>query len=67
MTLPAASPWLRRVPTPVWDSAGRTGVGIAHTGRGAYKSKYLIFDPVAYEFLGFRDERTPAIHRPGRR
>ncbi|MDX5572578.1 MULTISPECIES: CU044_5270 family protein [Streptomyces] len=44
----------------VQDSAGRTGVGIAHTGRGSYKSKYLIFDPVSYEFLGFRDERTSA-------
>ncbi|WCN05237.1 CU044_5270 family protein [Streptomyces sp. M92] len=53
----ALVPGVRTIPG-VKDSAGRTGVGIAHTGRGSYKSKYLIFDPVSYEFLGFRDERT---------
>ncbi|MGW6579003.1 CU044_5270 family protein [Streptomyces globisporus] len=52
-------PGVKTIPG-VQDSAGRTGVGIAHTGRGSYKSKYLIFDPVSYEFLGFRDERTSA-------
>ncbi|WP_030594723.1 CU044_5270 family protein [Streptomyces anulatus] len=52
-------PGVKTIPG-VKDSAGRTGVGIAHTGRGSYKSKYLIFDPVSYEFLGFRDERTSA-------
>ncbi|GGZ02375.1 CU044_5270 family protein [Streptomyces nitrosporeus] len=44
----------------VRDSAGRAGVGIAHTGRRPYEGKYLIFDPASYEFLGFRDERTSA-------
>ncbi|MFC7829056.1 CU044_5270 family protein [Streptomyces sp. NPDC057375] len=53
----ALVPGVKTIPG-VRDSAGRTGVGIAHTGRGSYKSKYLIFDPVSYEFLGFRDERT---------
>ncbi|MFI7893492.1 CU044_5270 family protein [Streptomyces sp. CACIS-1.16CA] len=52
-------PGVKTIPG-VKDSAGRAGVGIAHTGRGSYKSKYLIFDPVSYEFLGFRDERTSA-------
>ncbi|MFC7891928.1 CU044_5270 family protein [Streptomyces sp. NPDC057381] len=52
----ALVPGVRTIPG-VKDSAGRTGVGIAHTGRGSYKSKYLIFDPASYEFLGFRDER----------
>lgn len=33
-------------------------MGIAHTGRGSYESKYLIFAPASYEFLGLRDERT---------
>ncbi|MGW7339906.1 CU044_5270 family protein [Streptomyces sp. NPDC054808] len=53
----ALVPGVKTIPG-VRDSAGRAGVGIAHTGRGSYKSKYLIFDPVSYEFLGFRDERT---------
>ncbi|MFH9264563.1 CU044_5270 family protein [Streptomyces sp. NPDC017546] len=52
-------PGVKTIPG-VKDSAGRTGVGIAHTGHGSYKGKYLIFDPVSYEFLGFRDERTSA-------
>lgn len=47
-------PGVKTIPG-VKDSAGRTGVGIAHTGRGSYESKYLIFDPASYEFLGFRD------------
>ncbi|WJV47711.1 CU044_5270 family protein [Streptomyces flavofungini] len=55
----ALVPGVRTIPG-VQDSAGRTGVGIAHTGRGSYKSKYLIFDPASYEFLGFRDERVSA-------
>ncbi|MET9774626.1 CU044_5270 family protein [Streptomyces sp. NPDC006367] len=55
----ALVPGVRTIPG-VKDSAGRTGVGIAHTGRGPYESKYLIFDPVSYEFLGFRDERISA-------
>ncbi|CAL9332047.1 CU044_5270 family protein [Streptomyces sp. enrichment culture] len=52
----ALVPGVKTIPG-VRDSAGRTGVGIAHTGRGSHESKYLIFDPVSYEFLGFRDER----------
>ncbi|MEV0318365.1 CU044_5270 family protein [Streptomyces sp. NPDC050658] len=55
----AVVPGVKTIPG-VKDSAGRTGVGIAHTGRGSYKSKYLIFDPESYEFLGFRDERISA-------
>lgn len=55
----ALVPGVRTIPG-VKDSAGRTGVGIAHTGRGSYESKYLIFDPASYEFLGFRDERISA-------
>ncbi|WP_217140351.1 CU044_5270 family protein [Streptomyces sp. AC627_RSS907] len=55
----ALVPGVRTIPG-VKDSAGRAGVGIAHTGRGSYKSKYLIFDPASYEFLGFRDERVSA-------
>jgi hypothetical protein len=43
----------------VEDSAGRTGVGIAHAWRGS-NGAYLIFDPASYEFLGFRDERISA-------
>ncbi|MGC9476138.1 hypothetical protein ACP4I1_18530 [Streptomyces sp. WG4] len=51
-----------------WGSSGedvvhpalkRVGV-FAETGRGSYESKYLIFDPASYEFLGFRDERISA-------
>lgn len=55
----ALVPGVRTIPG-VKDSAGRTGVGIAHTGRGSYEAKYLIFDPASYEFLGFRDERISA-------
>ncbi|MFI0036402.1 CU044_5270 family protein [Streptomyces mutabilis] len=55
----ALVPGVKTIPG-VKDSAGRTGVGIAHTGRGSYESKYLIFDPASYEFLGFRDERISA-------
>lgn len=55
----ALVPGVKTIPG-VKDSAGRAGVGIAHTGRGSYESKYLIFDPASYEFLGFRDERTSA-------
>jgi hypothetical protein len=55
----ALVPGIRTIPG-VKDSAGRAGVGIAHTGRGSHDSKYLIFDPVTYEFLGFRDERISA-------
>ncbi|MFE1011745.1 CU044_5270 family protein [Streptomyces sp. NPDC058794] len=55
----ALVPGVRTIPG-VKDSAGRTGVGIAHTGRGSYEGKYLIFDPTSYEFLGFRDERISA-------
>ncbi|MGW2530369.1 CU044_5270 family protein, partial [Streptomyces sp. NPDC001595] len=55
----ALVPGVKTIPG-VKDSAGRTGVGIAHTGRGSCKSKYLIFDPASYEFLGFRDERISA-------
>ncbi|KMS74736.1 hypothetical protein ACM01_12465 [Streptomyces viridochromogenes] len=52
----ALVPGVKTIPG-VKDSAGRTGVGIAHTERGY---KYLIFDPASYEFLGFRDERISA-------
>ncbi|MBM7167736.1 CU044_5270 family protein [Streptomyces sp. G44] len=55
----ALVPGVRTIPG-VKDSAGRTGVGIAHTERGSHKDKYLIFDPASYEFLGFRDERISA-------
>jgi hypothetical protein len=55
----ALVPGIKTIPG-VKDSAGRTGVGIASSERGSYKSKYLIFDPASYEFLGFRDERTSA-------
>ncbi|MFD0415161.1 CU044_5270 family protein [Streptomyces sp. NPDC127108] len=55
----AIVPGVKTIPG-VKDSAGRTGVGIAHTGRGSHEDKYLIFDPASYEFLGFRDERTSA-------
>ncbi|WP_405655935.1 CU044_5270 family protein [Streptomyces sp. RK9] len=55
----ALVPGVKTIPG-VKDSAGRTGVGIAHTGREPYEGKYLIFDPASYEFLGFRDERTSA-------
>ncbi|MBH5336409.1 CU044_5270 family protein [Streptomyces pactum] len=55
----ALVPGIKMIPG-VKDSAGRTGVGIASTERGSAESKYLIFDPVSYEFLGFRDERISA-------
>ncbi|MGP4048846.1 CU044_5270 family protein [Streptomyces sp. 2A115] len=55
----ALVPGVKTIPG-VKDSAGRTGVGIASTERGSYESKYLIFDPASYEFLGFRDERISA-------
>lgn len=55
----ALVPGVKTIPG-VKDSAGRTGVGIAHTERGSYEGKYLIFDPASYEFLGFRDERISA-------
>ncbi len=55
----ALVPGVRTIPG-VKDSAGRTGVGIAHTGRGLSEGRYLIFDPSTYEFLGFRDERISA-------
>jgi hypothetical protein len=55
----ALVPGVRTIPG-VKDSAGRPGVGIAHTGRGSHESRYLIFDPASYEFLGFRDERISA-------
>ncbi|WP_190138871.1 CU044_5270 family protein, partial [Streptomyces longispororuber] len=55
----ALVPGVRTIPG-VKDSAGRPGVGIAHTGRGSHESKYLIFDPASYAFLGFRDERVSA-------
>ncbi|QIB47751.1 CU044_5270 family protein [Streptomyces aureoverticillatus] len=55
----ALVPGVKTIPG-VKDSAGRTGVGIAHTGREPYEGKYLIFDPASYEFLGFRDERISA-------
>ncbi|ARX81381.1 MULTISPECIES: CU044_5270 family protein [Streptomyces] len=55
----ALVPGVKTIPG-VKDSAGRTGVGIAHTGREPYDGKYLIFDPASHEFLGFRDERTSA-------
>ncbi|MDX3641608.1 CU044_5270 family protein [Streptomyces sp. MB09-02B] len=55
----ALVPGVKTIPG-VKDSAGRTGVGIAHTGRGSHEGQYLIFDPESYAFLGFRDERTSA-------
>lgn len=55
----ALVPGVKTIPG-VKDSAGRTGVGIAHTERGSFEGKYLIFDPASYEFLGFRDERVSA-------
>ncbi|MFH8368841.1 CU044_5270 family protein [Streptomyces sp. NPDC018031] len=55
----ALVPGVKTIPG-VKDSAGRTGVGIAHTERGSSEGRYLIFDPASYEFLGFRDERTSA-------
>ncbi|CAL9670614.1 CU044_5270 family protein [Streptomyces sp. enrichment culture] len=55
----ALVPGVRTIPG-VKDSDGRTGVGVAYTGRGSYGGAYLIFDPVSYEFLGFRNERTSA-------
>jgi hypothetical protein len=54
----ALVPGVRTIPG-VKDSAGRTGVGIAHAWRGS-NGAYLIFDPASYEFLGFRDERISA-------
>ncbi|MGW7055568.1 CU044_5270 family protein [Streptomyces sp. NPDC054888] len=47
----------------VKDSAGRTGVGIAYTGKGAQKGSYLIFDAKSYAFLGFRSEGSTASGR----
>ncbi|MFH8562860.1 CU044_5270 family protein [Streptomyces sp. NPDC017988] len=55
----ALVPGVRTIPG-VKDSAGRAGVGVAYTERGAREGAYLIFDPASYEFLGFRDERISA-------
>ncbi|MFC8535782.1 CU044_5270 family protein [Streptomyces sp. NPDC057249] len=55
----ALVPGVKTIPG-VKDSAGRPGVGIAHTGRGSHERQYLIFDQTSYASLGFRDERTSA-------